>query len=62
MEITFQSDEVDLLKAVLTNYLSDLRMEIADTEDYDMREEMKRNEATLKSIISRFDKTSAAGA
>ncbi len=57
MELTLESNEVELVKRILTNYLSDLRMEIVDTEDYDMRQSLKRDEATIKSILPRLEGT-----
>ena len=34
--------------------LSDLRMEVSGTENYDMRQDLKKDEDVLKSIISRL--------
>lgn len=48
-------DEAVLLKQILSNHLSDLRMEITDTENYDMRESMKRDEAMIKALIAKLD-------
>ena len=39
------------LREVLRLYVSDLRMEIADTEAMVLREELKREEAFLKRLI-----------
>ncbi len=36
-------------------FLSDLRMEIADTEDYALRQALHWDELTLKALIARLD-------
>jgi len=43
-----------MLREVLTSYVSDLRMEIADTDAHDYREELKEEEAFLKRVIERL--------
>jgi hypothetical protein len=52
-----QLDDRDsqLILEVLRNTLSDLRMTISDTENYDWRQQMKRDEEQIKSIISRLE-------
>lgn len=55
MELALQPAEVSLLHRVLSSYLSDLRMEITDTEKYELREELKSDEALLKAIIARLE-------
>lgn len=39
---------------VLASYLSDLRMEIADTDTQDFRERLKAREALLKDLLRRL--------
>ncbi|MHB1417692.1 MAG: hypothetical protein ACYC1C_20790 [Chloroflexota bacterium] len=56
MELKLNTEEARLLKQVLTDYLSDLRMEVAETENFDMRQDLKANEAMLKSVVDRLDK------
>ena len=55
MDLTLQDGEVALLERVLTQALGDMRMEITDTENYDMRQDLKRDEEVLKSIIRRLN-------
>jgi hypothetical protein len=55
MELMVQPDEVALLKRILTNYLSDLRMEIADTERYEFRQELKQDEEMIKRLLARLE-------
>lgn len=54
MDLKLDPSEVVLIRRILTNYLSDLRMEISDTDRADMRELLKRDEATLTSLIERL--------
>ena len=59
MELTLASEDVALLKRILTQYLGDLRMEIANTDDYEWRESLKRDEERIKALLARLE---AAGA
>ncbi len=52
LELT--SQEAALLAQALETYLSDLRMEIADTDRHDFREELKRQETILRSLMDRL--------
>ena len=58
MDLTLTTDEISLLRRILENYLSDLRMEIVDTEKYELRQEMKHDDATIKSLLKRLERTS----
>ena len=60
MELSLQPEEVTLLTQVLTRALSELHEEFAGTESYDMRQELKRDEQTLKGLLARLE--AAAGA
>ncbi len=52
LELT--SQEAAQLAQALETYLSDLRMEIADTDRHEFREELKRQEETLRSLMERL--------
>jgi hypothetical protein len=54
MQMELQPSETKLLVRILTEYLSDLRMEIRDTEDHNLRQEMKDDEGVVKSIVARL--------
>lgn len=58
--ITLTAEEAALLRQVLTSYLSDLRMEIADTDSIDFREKLKEEEAFLKRLIEQLGTPAAA--
>jgi hypothetical protein len=55
MQITLTLEEADMLNKVLKSYVSDLRMEIADTDSMDFREALKGEEAFLKSLMGRLE-------
>ncbi|MGE5620605.1 MAG: hypothetical protein ACM3US_15265 [Sphingomonadaceae bacterium] len=60
MELALQPEEARLLRDILSEYLSDLRMEIANTEQYEWREEMKKREAAIQEIIVRIERLGTA--
>ncbi len=47
-------EESDLLRQALETYLSDLRMEIADTDQMEFREALKRQEVALRGVAERI--------
>jgi hypothetical protein len=54
-QITLTQEEAATLRGVLNSYLSDLRMEIADTDSMQFREDLKREEGTLKKLLQQLD-------
>jgi len=58
MQLTLQAAEAQLLHRILTQYLSDLRMEITDTENW--RQDLKRDEECIKSLLLRIEATEQA--
>lgn len=52
MNVQLSDEQVSLLKRVLTDDLSDLRMQITDTEDYDLRQALKHDEQLLLDILT----------
>jgi hypothetical protein len=57
MELRLSPEEAELLRRVLTNHLTDLRGEIVHTERYNLRQELKQDEARLKDVLSRLEPT-----
>ncbi len=49
LELT--KEEKDILAMVLESYLSDLRMEIADTDSMNFRESLKKRKDVLKKVL-----------
>jgi hypothetical protein len=56
MQLNLSAEDVEMLKEILSNYLSDLRMEIADTDSMSFREEMKKREELLKRLLNDLEK------
>ena len=56
MQLNLTAAEAEMLNEVLTSYLSDLRMEIADTDNMDFREGLKKKEEFLKRVIQELGK------
>ena len=52
LELTQQQAEI--LRQVLETYVSDLSMEIADTDRQDFREGLKAKQSILKELIKRL--------
>lgn len=51
IQIDLTGEETEILRAVLESYLSDLRMEIADTDRMDFREGLKHRKAVLMKVL-----------
>ncbi|MDD1717803.1 MAG: hypothetical protein LUO88_01890 [Methanoregulaceae archaeon] len=56
IQLTLTKTEASTLREVLESYLSDLRMEIVDTEQVEFREQLKEEETVLKKIIEALKK------
>ena len=54
MELNLSENEVEVIGRVLNNFLGDLRMEIADTENHDFREGWKQDEQTINTFLARL--------
>jgi len=50
-QLNLTETEVLTLKKTLDSYISDLRMEIADTDDKDFRDRLKQEEVILTKIL-----------
>ncbi len=53
--ISLSDEELAVVRHALTAYLSDLRMEVHATDSYDMREELKHEEAVLNRVVQEID-------
>ncbi len=56
--IQLDDRESELVLQVLRNTLSDLRMTISNTENFDWRQDMKKDEELMKSLIARLESPS----
>lgn len=57
LTIELKEDDAQMLKDILSDYLSDLRMEIADTDKGDFREQLKKREEFIKNLILKLTGT-----
>ena len=53
-QLNLTDQETVTLRHALETYLSDLRMEIADTDAQDFREDLKQEEATIKRLLEQL--------
>lgn len=51
--------ETGMLREVLESFLSDLRLEVADTKKLTFREGLKKKEVFLKDVLGRLKATEA---
>ena len=52
VRIELDPTEAQILKMVLESYLSDLRMEIADTDSMDFRDQLKARKEVLRKVVA----------
>lgn len=60
MTIELSDDEAQMLRAILESDRSDLRMEIANTDSQDFRDQLKRRERFLDQLLARLGRPAAA--
>lgn len=51
IQIDLDQHEIETLVDVLENYLSELRMEISDTDSYDFRQMLKGRKAVVQKVL-----------
>ncbi len=54
MQLSLEPKEQEILVWALQNTVSDLGHEIADTEKYDYREDLKQRKAVLQALLGRL--------
>ena len=59
MELKLEMNEVEVLRQSLKLFLSDLRMEISDTESYDFRQGLKQDEVIIKAVLAKLESVGA---
>ena len=57
VKIDMTTEEKGILLDVLENYISDLRMEIADTDKSDFKEKLRTKKDVLNTILSKLQKS-----
>lgn len=55
VSITLTQEEASTLREALSSYLSDLRMEIADTDSMEFRESLKQQKAVLQTLLRQLE-------
>ena len=60
MEIELTAEESSALQKALRTYSSDLRMEIAATDNAAYRTELREERATLESVVSKLNEAAKA--
>jgi hypothetical protein len=54
-QFTLTQEEAAALRGALTSYVSDLRMEIADTDSWQFRQNLKHEEVLLRKLVEQLD-------
>ncbi len=54
MQVNLDENQVSAVLTALNYYIPQLREEIGSTEDYEMRESMKAEEAALTSVVAKL--------
>ena len=60
IELNLAGDEIELMREVLEIYLSDLRMEIADTDRLEFRERLKERKHVIVKVLDALPVTAQA--
>ena len=54
-QITLNQEEATTLRRALSSYVSDLRMEIRDTDSWQWRQNLKREAVLLTKLLEQLD-------
>jgi hypothetical protein len=54
IQLSLDHEEATVLRDALATYISELRMEIVDTEQHEFRESLKREEVLLTKIVGQL--------
>ena len=55
MQLTLETEEAQIVREVLAQYLIDLRGEIGKTDSYAVRQELHQRERALQKVIAQID-------
>jgi len=59
MDLRLDQRQHDLLRRILDGWISDLKMEISDTEDHDFRQGLKEDKEAAIAILEQIDADAA---
>ena len=62
MDVELSSGELQALQQALRSYLSDLRMEIVDTDDPGYKRGLRGERAALEAVLAKLDDAASTGA
>ena len=54
-QITLTQEEAAALRGALSSYVSDIRIEIANTDSWQWRQDLKREAVLLKKLLEQLD-------
>jgi hypothetical protein len=54
-QITLTPEEAATLRRILSNYVSDLRVEITNTDSWQFRQNLKHEEVLLRKLVEQLD-------
>ena len=54
IQIELTHEDIDMLREILASHLSELRMEIAHTDNRKLRERLKEREEVMKGVLARI--------
>jgi len=60
MQSTITPEELDTLTEVLKEYLTDLRSEILDTDDYTYKQNLKHKDEVLRVVLAKLEREKQA--
>jgi LPS O-antigen subunit length determinant protein (WzzB/FepE family) len=58
--LNLSSEQAQTLAQVLEDYVSDLRMEVANTDSQEFRDDLKKKELFLKDLLSQLGRTATS--
>jgi hypothetical protein len=61
VQLNLDAKDAEALARILKIYMSDLRFEIADTDLFTLREELKEVESEIKTILEQLSKQGVEG-
>lgn len=59
IHIGFEPNEVEMLHGILEDYLTELRIEVAHTDDRDYRKALQVKETFIKRVLHQLEKSGA---
>jgi LPS O-antigen subunit length determinant protein (WzzB/FepE family) len=58
--LNLSSEQAETLAQVLEDYISDLRMEVANTDSQEFRDDLKKKELFLKDLLRQLGRTATS--